>query len=112
MVGFARLIRPTYAEANVGHPSNSYWLFLGGWRAQKQNGPQLLLRAASFPPNQLAPFVFPAPVVGVGFIVWLAIILVRRFVVFRLIVGRGLVGVVVVDRGLIGVVVVGRMISV
>jgi hypothetical protein len=22
-VGFARLFRPTYAEANVGHPSNS-----------------------------------------------------------------------------------------
>jgi hypothetical protein len=26
MVGFARLIRPTYAEANVGHPSSSYWV--------------------------------------------------------------------------------------
>jgi len=24
MVGFARLIRPTYAEANMGHPSSSY----------------------------------------------------------------------------------------
>jgi hypothetical protein len=23
VVGFARLIRPTYAEANVGHPSSS-----------------------------------------------------------------------------------------
>jgi hypothetical protein len=29
MVGFARLIRPTYAEANVGHPSSSYWVLLG-----------------------------------------------------------------------------------
>jgi hypothetical protein len=26
----ARLIRPTYAEANVGHPSSSYWVRLGG----------------------------------------------------------------------------------
>ena len=24
----ARLIRPTYAEANVGHPSSSYWVLL------------------------------------------------------------------------------------
>jgi hypothetical protein len=30
MVGFAPLIRPTYAEANVGHPSSSYWVLLGG----------------------------------------------------------------------------------
>jgi hypothetical protein len=29
IVGFARLIRPTYAEANVGHPSSSYWVLLG-----------------------------------------------------------------------------------
>jgi hypothetical protein len=28
MVGFARLIRPTYAEANVGHPSSSYGVLL------------------------------------------------------------------------------------
>ena len=27
--GFARLIRPTYAEANVGHPSYSHWVLLG-----------------------------------------------------------------------------------
>jgi len=25
----ARLFRPTYAEANVGHPSSSYWVLLG-----------------------------------------------------------------------------------
>ena len=29
IVGFARRFRPTYAEANVGHPSNSYWVLLG-----------------------------------------------------------------------------------
>jgi hypothetical protein len=29
MVGFAHLIRPTYALANVGHPSSSYWVLLG-----------------------------------------------------------------------------------
>jgi hypothetical protein len=28
MVGFARFIRPTYAEANVGHPSSSDWVLL------------------------------------------------------------------------------------
>ena len=39
---------------------------------------------------------------------WLASILMRRFVVFRLIVGRGLIGVVGVGRGLVGVVVVDR----
>ena len=30
MMGFARLVRPAYAEANVGHPSSSYWVLLGG----------------------------------------------------------------------------------
>jgi hypothetical protein len=25
LLGFARLIRPRYALANLGHPSSSYW---------------------------------------------------------------------------------------
>jgi hypothetical protein len=28
IVGFARLIRPRYALANLGHPSSSYWVRL------------------------------------------------------------------------------------
>jgi hypothetical protein len=27
--GFARLNRPRYADANLGHPSSSYWVLLG-----------------------------------------------------------------------------------
>jgi hypothetical protein len=29
LVGFARLFRPRYALANLGHPSSSYWVLLG-----------------------------------------------------------------------------------
>ena len=36
MVGFARLIQPTYAEANVGHPSSSYWVLLDTDSAENQ----------------------------------------------------------------------------
>jgi len=35
MVGFARRFRPTYAEANVGHPSGSYWVLLGDVLTQR-----------------------------------------------------------------------------
>jgi hypothetical protein len=38
--GFALLFRPTYAVANVGHPSGSYWVLLGRRTTPRNERPE------------------------------------------------------------------------
>ena len=64
MVGFARLIRPTYAEANVGHPSSSYGVLLGTDSAE--NPFEDLSHDDSFPQSGLADLRPPRKVPSLG----------------------------------------------